>query len=129
MGFSPTSHHIELLRDKLISQGVMRSTYLKDAREGAFVKVAGLVVCRQRPPTAKGFCFLTLEDEYAMMNLVISPVVYEHHRVIFRRAKMVLAEGKKESRDGVINIKVHRIYAISNIDKALKVQGCPIKTL
>ncbi|MCO4781142.1 MAG: DNA polymerase III subunit alpha [Candidatus Cloacimonetes bacterium] len=109
IGFSASTHPLKLVRDSLVKTGVVPSTRLKTVRNGHILKVAGMSVCRQRPPTAKGFAFLTLEDEFGMMNIILPPLIYEQYRIIFRRSNFIIAEGRRVSKDGVINIKANRL--------------------
>jgi error-prone DNA polymerase len=109
IGFSVSTHPVKLMRDDLLKSGVVPSTRLKTVRNGHILKVAGMSVCRQRPPTAKGFAFLTLEDEFGMMNIILPPLIYEQYRIIFRRSSFIIAEGRRSSKDGVINIKANRL--------------------
>ena len=64
-----------------------------------------MVVTRQKPPTAKGFGFLTLEDEFGLINVVVSPKMCENSELLFRTAAFVMVYGQRETRDGVVNIK------------------------
>ncbi len=109
-GFSAQLHPIALLRPQL--QGVTVSKELHNVPNDSPITVAGVVVCRQKPPTAKGFAFLTLEDEYGMMNIIISPQVYEKTRMAFRQAAFVEVLGTRTEFDGVINIHASSISAL-----------------
>ena len=66
--------------------------------------VAGMVVARQRPATAKGVVFMLLEDELGTINVIVPPPVYERHRLAVRTASFALVSGKLERREGVINV-------------------------
>ena len=103
-GFSLPSHPIALLRPQLSSK-VRRSNMLKTLRDTTPVRAAGMVICMQRPPTAKGVAFLLLEDEVGLINVVISPSVYEQYRAVFRLAPFVCVWGTLQRRDGVIHIQ------------------------
>ena len=67
--------------------------------------MAGLVICLQRPPTAKGFAFLVLEDENGLLNVVITPQVYQQYRSIFKLSPFVSVRGFVQRRDGIIHVK------------------------
>ena len=71
---------------------------------GQWVHVAGLLVVHQSPPTAKGFHFLTLEDEDGMMNVIVNPQIYGRFRHIIRSEKLLLVRGEVQQEDGVTNI-------------------------
>ena len=101
---SPRAHPMELLRPRLRSY-VCPSDKLKALRDGVSVCVAGLAVCLQRPPTAKGVAFLVLEDECGMMNVVIMPATYERYRKVFKLSRFVYVRGIVQRRDGIIHVK------------------------
>jgi error-prone DNA polymerase len=73
---------------------------------GKRVRVAGLVLLRQRPGTAKGIVFMTIEDESGAANLIFRPKVYERARLAVRSASLVIVSGKVERRDGVVHVLV-----------------------
>ena len=101
---SPRTHPMELLRGRLKSY-VRRSDALKSLRDGRRVCVAGLAICIQRPPTAKGVAFLVLEDECSLMNVVIMPQVYDRYRSVFRLSRFMHVRGIVQRRDGIIHLK------------------------
>lgn len=111
-GFSAQRHPIALLRATLSKQGIIPSHVLGDVAEDSVVSVAGVVVCRQKPPTAKGFAFLTIEDEFGMMNVIISPNLYEEVRAVFRQSPLVLVKGIRNERDTVINIRASHLHPL-----------------
>jgi error-prone DNA polymerase len=113
MGVGAKHHPMELLRKQLRVQ-VMDSRALKTIPSGAMAQVAGMVITRQRPPTAKGFAFLTLEDEFGMINLILTPIVYERFRSEFRTRKFLLARGYRQCKDGVENLKVSYLQSIGS---------------
>jgi error-prone DNA polymerase len=94
-------------------------------RHGTAVKLGGLVVARQRPGTAKGVCFLLLEDETGTVNLVVPPKVYERDRTIVRAEPLVIAEGVLErhaSGGGAVNVVVRRL---ARLDASGHLQAAP----
>ena len=101
-------HPVELMRPGL-GPGYVTSAGLESTRHGSRVQVAGLVVARQRPATAKGVTFMLLEDETGTINLIVTPPVYERHRLTVRAEPFVVASGRLERREGVTNILVDRI--------------------
>ena len=103
-GCSPHTHPMELLRER-IKRNVCSSNALKKLRDGVKVRVAGLVICIQRPPTAKGVAFLVIEDEKGLLNVVITPQVYERYHSIFKLSPFVFVRGFVQRRDGVIHVK------------------------
>jgi error-prone DNA polymerase len=112
---SLAEHPLELLRGDLPPEAVS-STALERIPHGSRVMVAGLVVARQRPATAKGVTFMLLEDEWGTINLVVTPPVYERHRLIVRTEPFVLVQGRLERRSGVTNVVVDTLRALEQPD-------------
>jgi error-prone DNA polymerase len=102
-------------------QGVLSAEELRTCREGQFVRIAGCVIARQRPGTAKGFIFLSMEDETGIANVIVTPDLYERERLVVTRAKFILAEGPLQNQDGVIHVKASRLLSIS--DQTLDVRS------
>ncbi|HEV2074784.1 MAG TPA: OB-fold nucleic acid binding domain-containing protein, partial [Thermoleophilaceae bacterium] len=111
-------HPLELMRPGLAS-GVRSSADLERVRHGERVRVAGMVVARQRPATARGVTFLLLEDEHGTINLIVSPPVFERHRQMVRAEVLVLAEGRLERREGVTNVVVAKLGRLERPDLPL----------
>jgi error-prone DNA polymerase len=97
-------HPMAHLRARLRKLGVRTATELRHVRGGAVV-VAGLVICRQRPGTAKGFVFLTLEDETGMVNVVIRPDRFEKQALLIARSPLLLVRGRLQVEGTVINVR------------------------
>jgi error-prone DNA polymerase len=95
---------------------VLSSRDLDRVRNGRRVRVAGLVVARQRPATAKGVTFMLLEDEHGTTNLVVPPPVYKSCRLAVRAEPLLVAEGKLERRAGVVNIVCSRVLRLDRPD-------------
>ncbi|HXW85517.1 MAG TPA: error-prone DNA polymerase, partial [Candidatus Binataceae bacterium] len=117
-GLTTRPHLMSHLRDTLKAQGVLSAAELGRARHGDWVKTAGVVIVRQRPGTAKGFLFLTLEDETGIANLIVVPDLFQRHRNILRRAGILLAEGWLQQQDGVTAIRARRFTELK-LDGAL----------
>src|SRR5205809_281681 len=81
---------------------------LEQVPHGARVRVAGHVIVRQRPGTAKGMCFLTLEDETGTANAVVTPPLYERARVVLNTSPLLEVEGRLERVDGVTHVRAAR---------------------
>jgi error-prone DNA polymerase len=96
-------------RARLRKQGSLSARELEDCRGERQVRVAGRVISRQRPGTAKGFVFLSLEDETGIANIIVAPDVFEQNRLIVTRSRFLLIEGKLQNQDGVIHVKAERI--------------------
>ena len=78
------------------------------------MKCAGYVITRQRPATAKGFSFLTLEGEEGMINVILKPNIWEKYRQVFRLELLVAVEGRIQKKDGIINIIAERLAPLAN---------------
>ena len=107
-GMTLGKHPMELLREGLPAE-VLSSAAIARTRDGARVKVAGMVVARQRPATANGVVFMLLEDENGTINLIVPPPVVERCRLAVRTSGFVQAAGKLEHREGTTNVVVSRI--------------------
>ena len=92
-GITVGPHIMKHLRDALSRDGVLRACDLKQARNGSWARIAGLVIVRQRPGTAKGFCFITLEDETGTANAVVVPDVFQRYRSVIHTAALLCIEG------------------------------------
>jgi error-prone DNA polymerase len=108
-------HPLALMRSNL-EEDVLSSSDLHRARDGATVRVAGLVVARQRPATAKGVTFMLLEDEHGTINLVVPPPVHDRCRLAVRAEPFVLGVGKLERREGVVNVVVSAVWRLDHGD-------------
>jgi error-prone DNA polymerase len=107
LGLSPSYHPLALLRPDLPSE-VLTAEQVRASRDGARVRTAGLVVCRQRPGTAKGFVFLLLEDETGLVNVVVRPDLYDAQRSTIRGEPYLCIEGTVQSRSGTLNLLATR---------------------
>ncbi len=114
-GVTLHEHPLELLRPGLPADAIS-SAELKTARHGRPVRVAGVVVARQRPATAKGVTFMLLEDEHGTINLIVPPPIHERCRLAVRGEPLVIADGRLERRDGVINVLVHDVRRLERGD-------------
>ena len=111
-GLCTHGHPMEHLRATLRAHGVLSAEELKRARSGERVKVAGVVICRQRPGTAKGVCFITLEDETGFSNFVVYVDLFQRYRRTIVRSPVLLIEGIVQNEQDVINVQARRITAI-----------------
>jgi error-prone DNA polymerase len=117
-GMTLGDHAMELLRDEL-GPGVVLSSDLQTIASGSNVEVAGLVVARQRPATAKGVVFMLLEDESGSVNLILPPPTFKRHRGVARTAPLVRARGTLERRGRVINVVVSSMTPLERPDLPL----------
>ena len=106
-------HPMSFCRRDLALRGVQRAIDLPAGRAGRRVRVAGAVITRQRPGTAKGFVFLTLEDETGIANVIIRPDLYSHYRTTVLGAPYLLVEGTLQIQDGVTSVKAERVDSLA----------------
>jgi error-prone DNA polymerase len=114
VGVSLEKHPLELLRPTLRKRGAVTAAGLERVRAGARVAVGGMLICRQMPPTAKGFCFLSLEDETGIANLVLPPDAYARFRKDIHGALFLMGLGTLEKTGKVMNVKVQHLEPIAN---------------
>ena len=107
-GMTLGEHPMGLMRHELGDE-LARSSDLERIEDGTVVEVAGMVVARQRPETAKGIVFMLLEDERGTVNLIVPPPVYERHRAAVRASPLLRAKGRLERREGTINVLVSEV--------------------
>lgn len=116
VGLSLKAHPMSFFRDDLAAQGVCPAEDLRDPRRCAQnrrVSVAGVVLMRQRPGTASGIVFMTLEDETGIANLIIRPRIYLRFRKVARHAVCLIAHGHVERQGEVVHVIVHRVEDIN----------------
>ena len=114
-GVTLKEHPMELMRPDLPERAVT-SAQLREIRDGSPVTIAGLVIARQRPATAKGVTFMLLEDEHGTLNLIVPPPVHERCRVAVRGEPLVIADGRLERREGIVNVLVHEVRRLERGD-------------
>ncbi len=107
-------HPFSPLRETLRAQHVVAAADLQDLKGNRSYRVAGLVLVRQRPGTAKGVTFMTIEDETGSANLIVWPDVWERYRKVGRLARAVLASGKLQKQDGVTHLIVARLQDLTD---------------
>jgi error-prone DNA polymerase len=110
-GVSAEEHLTSLVSDELEAAGVTPSRQLPGLEDGRRVRVGGMIVSRQRPPTAKGVAFLALEDEDGLINVVVHPQVYEEHREALH-TPFVVIQGQLQRRSKAISILAQQITAL-----------------
>ncbi|WP_207535880.1 error-prone DNA polymerase [Desertivirga arenae] len=126
------AHPVSFVRDQLRLLHILSSKEITEAREGALVKVAGLVLVRQRPGTAGGVCFITIEDETGFTNLVVFQQLFEKYRKEVLGAKLLMVEGKLQREGQVIHVVVRRCFDLSKLLRGLtkkETDNLPILTL
>jgi error-prone DNA polymerase len=109
------AHPVQFIRDRLHNLGAISAAELMSQRNGQFVKVAGLVLVRQRPGTASGVCFITLEDETGNFNLIVWPSLFEEYRKEILGAKVLMAEGHLQIEKEVVHVIVQRCHNLNRL--------------
>lgn len=123
-GLTVGKHPMHYRRAELRRQQILSAAELRACRDGEFVRTAGCVIARQRPGTAKGFIFLSMEDETGIANVIITPDLYDRNRLLVTRSKFLLVEGPLQNQDNVIHVKAVRLSALSHeTDQALEVRS------
>jgi DNA polymerase III alpha subunit len=108
-GLTLGPHPMAFRRGRLLRMGVSRAADLAAFRHGAWVKVAGAVVVRQRPGTAKGFVFLNLEDETGLVNVIVRPALFHRYRLALVNESFLLIEGTLQRQDNVTSVRAERL--------------------
>src|SRR5437667_494561 len=116
MNLTTGPHPMKLLRESL--PNVWRAMDLAQARHGATVQIAGNVICRQRPGTAKGFVFISLEDETGVSNAIVDPNLFERFRLLITEEAFLLIEGEVQISDDVVLIKTRDIRRLAHQELA-----------
>jgi error-prone DNA polymerase len=112
-GITTGPHILAHLRDELRARGVLTAAQLRDVSDGRRVRTAGHVIVRQRPGTAKGFCFLTLEDETGTSNAILTPRQFARFRVPLHTAGILEIEGPLQNVDGVLHVRVRSLRPLA----------------
>ncbi|HEV3244347.1 MAG TPA: error-prone DNA polymerase [Chthoniobacterales bacterium] len=114
MNLTAGPHPMKLLREKL--PNIWRAIDLAKAKHGATVQIAGNVICRQRPGTAKGFVFVSLEDETGVSNVIVDPDLFERFRLLITEEDFLLIEGEVQNSDNVVLIKTREIRPLAHYE-------------
>jgi len=105
-------HPMAYRRMEMQALGVTPAAHLARVPSGRLVRIAGSVIVRQRPGTAKGFVFLSMEDETGVMNAIITPATYDRYKLVVVGEPFLLIDGVLQNQDGVISVKVGRVEAL-----------------
>jgi error-prone DNA polymerase len=108
-------HPMAFRRHELSMRGILRAVDLPQIRTGRRVRTAGMVITRQRPGTAKGFVFLTLEDETGVANIIVRPDFFDKERVAIVSAPFLIVEGIAQTIDGVTAIRAERVLPLAGL--------------
>jgi error-prone DNA polymerase len=112
-GITTGPHPMAWQRAHLRAQGYLSAQEMEQSGGDRFVRMAGRVICRQRPGTAKGFVFLSVEDETGIANVIIAPDVFEQNRVIITRSRFLSIQGKLQNQEGVVHIKAQQLESFT----------------
>jgi len=116
MGLTAGRHPMALRRDDLATRGILRACDLYTTRQGRRVRVAGMVITRQRPGTAKGFVFLTLEDETGIANIIVRPDLFARDRLVIVEEPFLIVDGVLQSQDGVTSVRAEQVQGMRGLD-------------
>ena len=116
MNLTTGPHPMKLLREQLPE--VWRASDLVAVPHGATVEIAGNVICRQRPGTAKGFVFISLEDETGVANAIVTPDLFERVRLVITEEPFLLIEGEVQNTDNVVLVKARKIRPLAHAQLA-----------
>jgi error-prone DNA polymerase len=125
-GVTTGAHPMAWQRARLRAQGFVSAQELELCRSESRVRIAGRVICRQRPGTAKGFVFLSMEDETGIANIIIAPDVFEQNRVLVTRSLFLAIGGTMQNQDGVVHVKARKLEPFDlsmDQEHGLKEQG------
>jgi error-prone DNA polymerase len=114
-GLTTGPHPMSYRRAELKRARILSAHELAQVPNGRRVRTAGCVIARQRPGTAKGFVFLSLEDETGIGNAIITPDIMDQHRVVITSEKFLLLEGVLQNQDGVISVRVERVAPLRDL--------------
>ena len=120
-GLTVGKHPLHYRRAELRSSDILSAEELCGCRNGEFVRVAGCIISRQRPCTAKGFIFISMEDETGIANVIVTPDLYERDRLVVTCSRFLLVEGALQNQDNVIHVKATRLTVLS--DRAIEVRS------
>ena len=128
------AHPVSLVRTQLNQYRIKRNEELANCKTGQWVEIAGLVTVRQRPGTAKGVVFLTLEDETGVANGIVWPKIFEKFRPIILGSRFIRLSGRVQSESGIIHVIANRLEDLSstleslNISVSRKQRNSPVRT-
>lgn len=115
LSFSLKAHPVSFVREQLLKRNILTTKELDLWPDGTHVRVAGLVLVRQRPGTAKNICFITIEDETGIANLVVFKNKFDHYRKQILSAKLLVVEGKLQKEGEVIHVIAEQLFDLSTL--------------
>jgi error-prone DNA polymerase len=129
LSLSLKAHPVAFLRGKIAAIGVVPNERLAEMASGRRTKVSGLVLVRQRPGSASGVIFMTLEDETGIANIVVWPKAFEHNRPVVLGARFITVAGKIQNESGVIHVVADRMEDRTAMLAALTEEGADLESL
>ena len=126
VGLSLRQHPVAFVREDLARQGMIRCAELAGIRDGRRVIVPGIVLVRQKPGSAKGVMFITIEDETGIANLIVWPAVFERQRRLVLTASMIACHGKVQKESGVIHVITERLQDLSGLLRTVGERDGPV---
>jgi error-prone DNA polymerase len=112
-GMTIGPHPMAFQRERMHRMGVIAAVRVKELQDGAVVRIAGSVICRQRPGTAKGFVFLTLEDETGIANAIVQPALFDEVKATLVDSAYLMVEGLLQNQQGVVAVKATRVESLN----------------
>jgi len=112
-GLTVGKHPMHYRRAELRRNNILSAEELRTRKDGEFVRTAGCIIARQRPGTAKGFIFISMEDETGIANVIVTPDLYERDRLVVTRSRFLLVQGPLQNQDGVIHVKAQHIAPLN----------------
>jgi error-prone DNA polymerase len=109
VGPHPMAYH----RSRMEAMGIHKASELSRIPDGQYLRIGGCVICRQRPGTAKGFVFLSIEDETGVANAIVTPDLFQKNRLLLSSEQFLMVEGILQNQDNVISVKAERVSPLS----------------
>ena len=109
-GYSTQGHPLGAVRGRLAAIGLPTSEVVRNTPDGTKIRYAGVVICRQQPSTAKGVVFLTMEDEFGFVNVLIRPRVCEQFRYVLTTSPLLGITGRLQNQEGVVHLLAERLW-------------------
>jgi len=118
-GVTTGPHPMAWQRAALQQQGFLSAQELEECKGERQIRIAGRIICRQRPGTAKGFVFLSVEDETGIANVIITPDVFEQNRLVVTRSRFLSIKGKLQNQNGVVHVKAQQLtpFTLSMVEE------------
>ena len=126
VGLSLHQHPLAFVRDDFARQGMIQCSDLDRLRDGTRIIVPGLVLMRQKPGSAKGVMFITLEDETGIANLIVWPSIFERQRRLILASSMMAAHGKIQKEGGIIHVIVEKLVDLSDLLRQVGERDMPV---